>query len=379
MIEIIGLRFKTAGKIYYFDPNGKKIRRGTGVIVDTVRGMEYGICEIANRLVEEDPAFMPVRKIIRIANDRDRETLEKNRAREEEAFGICLEKINKHGLGMKLIDVELTFDTTKIIFYFTAEGRVDFRELVKELAGVFRMRIELRQIGVRDEAKMLGGLGICGRAFCCSQFLTEFHPVSIKMAKTQGLSLNPAKISGACGRLMCCLKYEEHAYEDIVKKSPKIDAFVETPYGKGSVISKNLLRGIVKVRLEDGNDTTLKTFTFDELSVLGGKGRRAEYIAAKAEGKLEEAGFKPSAPPPKPSSSIFNPPPAFSDITATTPASKSAKPVFPFAKKTSPPIRDSDVKKPIKTEAKTPKSEVDQPAKSKKSYFKRFKGRGKNK
>ena len=194
------------------------------------------------------------------------------------------------------IDVEFNFEGSKILFFFTSDGRVDFRDLVKDLAAVFKTRIELRHIGVRDEARMLGGLGICGRPFCCTQFLDEFHPVSIKMAKTQGLSLNPTKISGTCGRLMCCLKHEQAAYEDIVKKAPKNDAFVKTPSGYGSVASVNLLRGFAKVRLEDGNDTSLKTFTFDELEVLGGKGRLSEYQAAKAEGKLEQAGFEKIEP-----------------------------------------------------------------------------------
>ncbi|MCL2574206.1 MAG: stage 0 sporulation family protein [Defluviitaleaceae bacterium] len=270
MIEIIGLRFKPAGKIYYFDPNGRKIRRGTGIIVETIRGMEYGVCEIANKTVEEDQAFMPVRKIIRIANDKDLETLEKNKEREKEAFGICLEKIREHGLGMKLIDVELTFDTTKIIFYFTAEGRVDFRELVKELASVFRMRIELRQIGVRDESKFLNGIGMCGRTLCCATFLSEFQPVSMKMAKDQSLSLNPSKISGICGRLMCCLKYEEETYEELSKGMPDVGDIIKVHDGQGEVLSVSTLRRTLRaaIRKNQHEPPSINTYEADEITII---------------------------------------------------------------------------------------------------------------
>jgi len=270
MIEIIGLRFKTAGKIYYFDPCGKQVQRGTGVIVDTVRGMEYGICEIANRMVEEDQAFMPLRKIIRIATDRDLETLHKNKEREHEAFDTCLEKIKKHNLIMKLIDVELTFDNTKIIFYFTAEGRVDFRELVKELAGVFRMRIELRQIGVRDESKFLNGIGMCGRTLCCATFLSEFQPVSMKMAKDQSLSLNPSKISGICGRLMCCLKYEEETYEELNRGMPGVGDVIQAPDGQGEVLSVVTLRRMIKavIRKNPHDPPNINIYNADDVKVI---------------------------------------------------------------------------------------------------------------
>ena len=297
MTEIIGVRFNNRGKVYYFDPAGTQVAAGENVIVETVKGLEYGECARGNQMVDESAVVLPLRPLIRIATEEDDLSAQAGKEKEKEAFDYCQQKIAELGLEMKLVSVEYGFEGNKILFFFTSEGRVDFRDLVKDLAGMFRARIELRQIGVRDEAKMLGGLGVCGKAFCCTQFLTEFHPVSIKMAKTQGLSLNPTKISGTCGRLMCCLKYEEFAYEDLVKKAPKIDAFVETPSGKGSVINVNLLRGNAKVRLEEGLDTTLKTYSFDELDVLGGKGRRAEYIAAKAEGKLEEAGFKVTPPP----------------------------------------------------------------------------------
>ena len=306
MTEIVGIRFNDRGKVYYFDPSGLTVAKGENVIVETAKGLEYGECARSNQMVDDKVVIQPLKPVVRIATAEDNRSYQAGKDKEDEAFEYCLKKIVDFGLEMKLVNVEYGFEGNKILFFFTSEGRVDFRELVKDLAGQFRARIELRQIGVRDEAKMLGGLGVCGKVFCCSQFLTEFHPVSIKMAKTQGLSLNPTKISGTCGRLMCCLKYEETAYEDLVKKAPKIDAFVETPSGKGTVTNVNLLRGNAKVRLEDGFDTTLKTFTFDELDVLGGKGRRAEYIAAKAEGKLEEAGFKVTPPPEsKPSPETF--------------------------------------------------------------------------
>jgi len=294
LTEVVSVRFKNKGKVYFFDPAGIKVPDNTDVIVETSKGLEYATCTWGNHWVDDTALVLPLRPVIRIATEEDAKRCAENKAKEAEAFEVCQKMIVKHEIDMKLVDVEYNFEGTKILFFFTSDGRVDFRELVKDLAAVFRTRIELRQIGVRDEAKMLGGLGICGKPFCCSQFLDEFHPVSIKMAKTQGLSLNPTKISGTCGRLMCCLKYEQVAYEDLVKKAPKMDAFVETPGGKGSVVSINLLRGYAKVKLEDTGDTTLKTYTFDEIEVLGGKGRRAEYLAAKAEGKLEEAGFTPS-------------------------------------------------------------------------------------
>ena len=297
MTEIVSIRFNERGKAYFFDPSGLTVTKGEKVVVETAKGLEYGECVRGNHQVEDDAVVQPLRPVVRIATDADNRSAQAGKEKEKEAFDYCKEKIEDFNLEMKLVNVEYGFEGNKVLFFFTSDGRVDFRELVKDLAGRFRARIELRQIGVRDEAKMLGGLGVCGKQFCCSQFLNEFHPVSIKMAKTQGLSLNPTKISGTCGRLMCCLKYEENAYEDLVKKAPKIGAFVETPSGKGSVINVNLLRGNAKIRLEDRYDTTLKTFTFDEFDVLGGKGRRAEYITARDEGRLEEAGFTVSPPP----------------------------------------------------------------------------------
>jgi cell fate regulator YaaT (PSP1 superfamily) len=279
MVEIIGVRFKPAGKIYYFDPDEKVIERGTGVIAETIRGMEYGICEIANKMVEESAAFTPLRKIIRVATDDDLVTLKANKKREEEAFGICLERIAKHDLGMKLVDVELTFDCTKIIFYFTADGRVDFRELVKELAGVFRMRIELRQIGVRDESKLLNGIGVCGRSLCCSTFLPEFHPVSIKMAKDQNLSLSPSKISGVCGRLMCCLKYEEEHYNELNKIMPGVGDIIHTVDGQGEVLSTSILRQTLRasVRKNPNDAPSINQYHAKDIKVIK-KAEIPEYV-----------------------------------------------------------------------------------------------------
>lgn len=254
MTEIIGVRFSNTGKTYYFSPKGKAVSAGQKVIVETARGVECGTVSIPNQMVEDDRIIAPLKGIIRVATEKDLAQLEENSRREKEAFRICQEKIARHKLQMNLVDVEYTFDNNKILFYFTADGRIDFRELVKDLASVFRTRIELRQIGVRDEAKMLGGLGICGRPFCCSSFLGDFQPVSIKMAKEQGLSLNPTKISGTCGRLMCCLKYEQDAYEDLIKITPKNGAVVQTPDGRGVVVEGNLLTGMLKVQLDDKPD-----------------------------------------------------------------------------------------------------------------------------
>ncbi len=266
MTEIIGVRFKSVGKIYYFSPGEEQIEPGTKVIVETARGVECGEAVFGNKMVEDERIVQPLKTIIRIATEEDFKQIEKNKIKEKDAFGICEEKIAKLGLNMSLVDVECTFDNSKLLFYFTAENRVDFRELVKELASVFRTRIELRQIGVRDEAKMMGGLGICGRPFCCSSFLGDFQPVSIKMAKEQSLSLNPTKISGACGRLMCCLKYEQDGYEELLKITPKIGAIVETPSGKGTVTDCNLISGKLHVKLEQtGGDAT---FTRDQVKVL---------------------------------------------------------------------------------------------------------------
>lgn len=268
MAEVIGVRFKSVGKVYYFDPQSEQFSIGQKVIVETARGVECGEVVLANRQIDEKEIISPLKPVMRLANQQDLEQVEKNKLKEKEAFNICLEKIEKHKLEMKLVDVEYTFDNNKILFYFTADGRVDFRELVKDLASVFRTRIELRQIGVRDESKMLGGLGVCGRPFCCSTFLGEFQPVSIKMAKEQSLSLNPTKISGTCGRLMCCLKYEQDVYEELLRITPKIGAYVKTPDGKGTVIDANLLTGSLQVRLDGNPDAAPRTYNKKEIILL---------------------------------------------------------------------------------------------------------------
>ncbi len=267
MVDIIGVRFKPTGKTYYFNPLGFDIKEGSNVIVETSRGVEYGNVVIGRKQMNESSIVKPLKGIIRPANADDDRRREEVRAKEKEAFGICLEKIKSHGLEMKLIEAEYTFDGSKLLFYFTADGRVDFRDLVKDLATVFKTRIELRQIGVRDESKTIGSIGVCGRNLCCSQFLDEFVPVSIKMAKEQGLSLNPSKISGACGRLMCCLKYEQDMYEDLLKSSPRQGAAVHTPDGDGTVESVSLLKGLVKVKLDKESEKTLKEFRVDEIKI----------------------------------------------------------------------------------------------------------------
>ena len=254
MAEVISVRFKEEGKNYYFDPQGKTYNKGDEVIVETARGLEYGKVTISNREISDEDITSPLKPVIRIANEKDLKTISENKEKEKEAFNICSKKIAEHNLEMKLVDVEYTFDRNKILFYFTADGRVDFRDLVKDLASVFRTRIELRQIGVRDESKKVGGLGICGRPFCCNTFLGDFQPVSIKMAKEQSLSLSPVKISGTCGRLMCCLKYEQEAYEHLLRVTPKYGAIVETKDGKGTVVDNNLLTGMLKVSLEKNPD-----------------------------------------------------------------------------------------------------------------------------
>lgn len=271
---VVGVQFKKGGKVYFFDPGKLDIATGDEVIIDTARGAEYGFCAEGNHTVPAAKVVQPLRAVIRIATDNDRRTRQEYKDKEPHAFEVCQNKILDHKLDMKLVSAEYSFDGSKILFYFTADGRVDFRDLVKDLAGVFRTRIELRQIGVRDEAKMMGGLGICGRPFCCKQFLDDFQPVSIKMAKTQSLSLNPTKISGTCGRLMCCLKYEQDAYESLIKTSPKQDSIVNTCDGKGTVTDVSLLKQTVKVRL-DNDPSTVKCYHNCDICILrNGKGKK---------------------------------------------------------------------------------------------------------
>jgi cell fate regulator YaaT (PSP1 superfamily) len=263
LYDVVGVRFKKAGKIYYFDPGDLSIEKDDFVIVETVRGVEYGRAVIARKQVEEHDVVLPLKKVVRIADQKDRMIVEENKQAAQEAYEVCNEKVNEHQLDMKLVDVEYTFDRNKIIFYFTADGRVDFRELVKDLAAIFRTRIELRQIGVRDEAKMLGGIGPCGRMLCCSTFLGDFDPVSIKMAKDQNLSLNPTKISGLCGRLMCCLKYENDEYESAKEALPDLGEIIETPQGTGKVVGLNILERVLQVELKE--QERVLEYTLDEI------------------------------------------------------------------------------------------------------------------
>ena len=312
MIEVISIKFKNRGKCYFFSPNGLEVKSGDKVIVETSKGLEIADCHYGNHMVEETTVVQPLRPVVRVATDDDLRIAELNKKREKEAFKICQEKIAEHGLDMKLVDVECNFEGNKTMFFFTSDGRVDFRELVKDLAGIFRNRIELRQIGVRDEAKMIGGIGICGRPYCCHQFLDEFQPVSTKMAKVQNLSLNPTKISGSCGRLMCCLRYEQEAYEELLKKVPKQGAFVETKDGYGTAVQVNLLRQTVRVKLDEGGDDNVRLFKSNELAAVpGGRPKEGEepphvlnYVPEPEEEKEEEAEnewFVPEAVIPMPS------------------------------------------------------------------------------
>ena len=272
--EVVDIQFRAGQKVYYFDPAGHTCKAGDHVIIDTARGPEYGICAAGNHHIPMKDVVAPLRCVLRHATAEDERTVARNRAEEKRAFDICMQKVAEHGLDMQLVSAEYAFDGSKILFFFTADERVDFRELVKNLASIFHTRIELRQIGVRDKAKMVGGLGICGRPFCCASFLDDFQPVSIKMAKTQNLSLNPTKISGTCGRLMCCLKYEQDAYEDLLRTAPKVESFVDTPEGRGTVVEVDLLRQRVKVRMEDAPET-ISVFANTDIAILrSGKAKK---------------------------------------------------------------------------------------------------------
>ena len=280
MTEVVNVRFKSCGKNYYFSPEGLQIKQGEKIVVETAKGIEMAECTHPNHMVEDTAVIQPLRPVIRIATPEDLDVCEKNKSREKEAFGICREKIADHGLDMKLVDVEYSFEGNKITFFFTSDGRVDFRELVKDLASVFHNRIELRQIGVRDEARLIGGIGICGRPYCCGQFLEDFAPVSTKMAKVQSLSLNPTKISGSCGRLMCCLRYEEEAYEELLKNVPKQGAYVETADGFGTALQIDLLRQTVKVKLDSDPDDSLRIYKAAEVAAVpGGRPKDGEEPA----------------------------------------------------------------------------------------------------
>ena len=290
MINVIGVRFRPAGKVYFFDPAGMDIKTGDHVIVETARGIEFGHVVLGSRTVDEEKVVQPLKPVIRMATAADEETERRNKEKEKDAFGICLEKIKKHNLQMKLIDAEYTFDNNKVLFYFTADGRIDFRELVKDLAAVFKTRIELRQIGVRDETKIMGGIGICGRPLCCHTYLSEFIPVSIKMAKEQNLSLNPTKISGVCGRLMCCLKNEQETYEYLNKKLPNVGDTVTTPEGiRGEVTSVNVLRQLVKVVVDVNDEKEIQEFKVEELKFRPRHGKKEKVKLSREEMKALEA------------------------------------------------------------------------------------------
>ena len=293
MRESVGVKFKKLGKIYFFDPNGFELTKGQGVIVETARGLEFGEIAINNGKVKEERIVAPLKNVVRIATEEDKRIFEENDRKSKEAYKVCEEKIAKHKLNMKLIDVEYTFDNTKLIFYFTADGRIDFRELVKELAAIYKTRIELRQIGVRDEVKMLGGYGMCGRELCCCNHLTDLNPVSIKMAKEQGLSLNPTKISGVCGRLMCCLKHEHEVYEEKISRLPNVGSLVKTPDGKGTVEEVEVLKEEVKVKLEKDGTFIKKYFKNSEIEVLKSSKKKDKYEDVNIkELKALEEGFK---------------------------------------------------------------------------------------
>ena len=287
MAEVIGIKFKEVGKVYYFDPAGNTLQKGQLVIVETVRGVECGTCAIPNTQVPDEDIVKPLKRILRPATDADKETLARNKEKEKRAYDICKSKIEHFGLDMSLVEVEYTFDGSKILFFYTAPERVDFRELVKILASVFKVRIELRQIGVRDEARMLGGLGPCGRPFCCSEFLHDFQPVSIKMAKEQGLSLNTMKISGTCGRLMCCLKYEQASYEYLLKHTPKVGAIVDTGDGRGTVVENNLLTGMLKVKLDRHPDAAPTAFHRRDVKLIKDSQIRVNKAELEALGSIE--------------------------------------------------------------------------------------------
>lgn len=286
MREIVGVKFKKLGKIYFFDPNGFELTKGQGVIVETARGLEFGEIAINNGKVKEERIVAPLKNVVRIATEEDKRIFEENDRKSKEAYKVCEEKIAKHKLNMKLIDVEYTFDNTKLIFYFTADGRIDFRELVKDLAAKYRTRIELRQIGVRDEIKRLGGNGVCGRELCCCSFLSDFETVSIKMAKDQSLSLNPSKIAGNCGRLMCCLKYEDEVYQEKIKRLPHVGAIVKTPEGVGEVDSVETLAERIKVKLKNGENYSYKKFLLKEIKVI--KDTDAERVDEEEQKNKEE-------------------------------------------------------------------------------------------
>ena len=306
-VQVVDIQFRPGQKIYFFDPNGIACKTGDHVIIDTARGPEYGTCVSGNHRIHSREVVAPLRSVLRIATAQDEKTAADNKVKEKRAYEVCMQKIAEHQLDMQLVSAEVAFDGSKILFFFTADERVDFRELVKNLASVFHTRIELRQIGVRDKAKMVGGLGICGRPFCCASFLDDFQPVSIKMAKTQNLSLNPTKISGTCGRLMCCLKYEQDAYEDLLRRTPREESFVDTPEGRGTVVGIHLLRQQVKVQMEDSPETT-HIFSNDEIAILrNGKAKKNDPPIPADLAPISGNGKRRRKPEPQPEEGPLDP------------------------------------------------------------------------
>ena len=361
-VEVVDIQFRPGQKVYFFDPDGTVFRPGDHVIIDTARGAEFGICAGGNHTIPLRDVVAPLRKVLRRTTPQDEKIVADNRAKEKRAYDVCLQKIADHQLDMQLVSTEVAFDGSKILFYFTADERVDFRELVKNLASVFHTRIELRQIGVRDKAKMVGGLGICGRPFCCASFLDDFQPVSIKMAKTQNLSLNPTKISGTCGRLMCCLKYEQDAYEDLIRTSPKMDSLVDTPEGRGTVVEVDLLRQRVKVRMEE-NPETVSQFANTDIAVLrSGKARKndppipADYAPISGGGKRQKKQEQNQAPVLEPIRFRYSTEQVVEEVHQEAPAEETpAKPSRPRPRRRKP--AEGGAKAPQQPETKPEKSE----------------------
>ena len=361
-VEVVDIQFRPGQKVYFFDPDGAVFRPGDHVIIDTARGAEFGICAGGNHTIPFRDVVAPLRKVLRRTTPQDEKIVADNRAKEKRAYDVCLQKIADHQLDMQLVSTEVAFDGSKILFYFTADERVDFRELVKNLASVFHTRIELRQIGVRDKAKMVGGLGICGRPFCCASFLDDFQPVSIKMAKTQNLSLNPTKISGTCGRLMCCLKYEQDAYEDLIRTSPKMDSLVDTPEGRGTVVEVDLLRQRVKVRMEE-NPETVSQFANTDIAVLrSGKARKndppvpADYAPISGGGKRQKKQEQNQAPVLEPIRFRYSTEQVVEEVPQEAPAEENqTKPSRPRPRRRKP--AEGGAKAPQQPETKPEKSE----------------------
>ena len=361
-VEVVDIQFRPGQKVYFFDPDGTVFRPGDHVIIDTARGAEFGICAGGNHTIPFRDVVAPLRKVLRRTTPQDEKIVADNRAKEKRAYDVCLQKIADHQLDMQLVSTEVAFDGSKILFYFTADERVDFRELVKNLASVFHTRIELRQIGVRDKAKMVGGLGICGRPFCCASFLDDFQPVSIKMAKTQNLSLNPTKISGTCGRLMCCLKYEQDAYEDLIRTSPKMDSLVDTPEGRGTVVEIDLLRQRVKVRMEE-NPETVSQFANTDIAVLrSGKARKndppipADYAPISGGGKRQKKQEQDQAPVLEPIRFRYSTEQVVEEVPQEAPAEENqTKPSRPRPRRRKP--AEGGAKAPQQGETKPEKSE----------------------